>query len=117
MRMEISVIFSTYNSEEWLEKVIIGFSVQTFRDFEIIIADDGSGEKTKALVERMKSETDIPIVHVWLELGGTLMAIVGVAVLWGKVLAAHRQLLERHEDLAKVAAEAEHWKREAQAAL
>ena len=39
--MKASVIMSTYNAEEWLEKVIWGFSVQTETDFEIIIADDG----------------------------------------------------------------------------
>ena len=37
--MKASVIFSTYNAEAWLEKVIIGFSVQTVQDFEIIIAE------------------------------------------------------------------------------
>lgn len=63
--MEMSVIFSTYNSEEWLEKVIIGFSVQTFKNFEIIIADDGSRETTKELIDRLKFEIDIPIIHVW----------------------------------------------------
>ena len=41
--------FSTYNSEEWLEKVIWGFSVQTTKDFEIIITDDGSREATQKL--------------------------------------------------------------------
>lgn len=68
--MEMSVIFSTYNSEEWLEKVIIGFSVQTFRNFEIIIADDGSREATKQLIDRLKTEIDIPIIHVWQEDNG-----------------------------------------------
>lgn len=63
--MEMSVIFSTYNSEEWLEKVIIGFSVQTYKNFEIIIADDGSRDTTKVLIERLKTEIDIPITHVW----------------------------------------------------
>jgi glycosyltransferase involved in cell wall biosynthesis len=65
--MKASVIFSTYNAEAWLEKVVIGFSVQTFKDFEIIIADDGSGEKTKQLIERLKSEIKMPIKHVWQE--------------------------------------------------
>lgn len=68
--MEISVIFSTYNSEEWLEKVILGFSVQTFRNFEIIIADDGSREATKNLIDRLRAEIDIPIIHVWQEDNG-----------------------------------------------
>jgi glycosyltransferase involved in cell wall biosynthesis len=68
--MEISVIFSTYNSEEWLEKVILGFSVQTFRNFEIIIADDGSREATKNLIDKLRAEIDIPIIHVWQEDNG-----------------------------------------------
>ena len=37
--MTASVIFSTFNSEDWLEKTIIGFSEQTFKYFEIIIMD------------------------------------------------------------------------------
>ena len=68
--MTLSVIFSTYNSEEWLEKVILGFSVQTFRDFEIIIADDGSRAATKELIDRLRSEISIPIIHVWQEDNG-----------------------------------------------
>jgi glycosyltransferase involved in cell wall biosynthesis len=65
--MKATVIFSTYNSEEWLEKVIIGFSVQTEQDFEIVIADDGSTDKTKELIDRLRNETAIPIKHVWQE--------------------------------------------------
>lgn len=65
-----SVIFSTYNSEEWLEKVLWGYSVQTTKDFEIIIADDGSKEKTKNLIEKYQNILDIPIIHVWQEDNG-----------------------------------------------
>lgn len=68
--MTLSVIFSTYNSEEWLEKVVWGFSVQTFKDFEIIIADDGSRESTRQLIDRLREEIDIPIIHVWQEDNG-----------------------------------------------
>jgi glycosyltransferase involved in cell wall biosynthesis len=68
--MTASVIFSTYNSEDWLEKTIIGFSVQTFKDFEIIIADDGSREATKVLIDKLRDEISIPIIHVWQEDNG-----------------------------------------------
>ena len=68
--MKISVIMSTYNAESWLEKVLIGFSCQTFTDFEIIIADDGSKEPTRNLIERLRNEIDIPLVHVWQEDNG-----------------------------------------------
>ena len=65
--MKASVIMSTYNAEEWLEKVIWGFSVQTETDFEIIIADDGSGPKTKELLDKLRTQINIPLVHVWQE--------------------------------------------------
>ena len=61
---------STYNAEAWLEKVIWGFSVQTEKDFEIIIADDGSGPKTKELLDRLRQEINMPLVHVWQEDNG-----------------------------------------------
>lgn len=68
--MKASVIMSTYNAEAWLEKVIWGFSVQTENDFEIIIADDGSGPKTKELLDRLRAEISMPLIHVWQEDNG-----------------------------------------------
>lgn len=64
---EISVIISTYNAESWLEKVLWGYSCQTFKDFEIVIADDGSGPKTKDLINRFVEITSLKINHVWQE--------------------------------------------------
>lgn len=68
--MKASVIMSTYNSEEWLEKVIWGFSVQTELDFEIIIADDGSKPKTKELLDNLRTQISMPLIHVWQEDNG-----------------------------------------------
>lgn len=64
---KISVIVSTYNSEEWLQKVLWGFNYQTFKDFEVVIADDGSGPDTAALIEKTRKEVFYPIQHVWQE--------------------------------------------------
>ncbi len=64
---KISIIVSTYNSEDWLKKVLWGFNCQTFKDFEVVIADDGSGPKTKELIDQMGEEVFYPIVHVWQE--------------------------------------------------
>jgi Glycosyltransferases involved in cell wall biogenesis len=65
--MKLSVIMTTYNSPLWLEKVLWGYSVQSHRDFEIIIGDDGSTRETADLIERMKRETDLDIRHLWQE--------------------------------------------------
>jgi glycosyltransferase involved in cell wall biosynthesis len=65
--IKISIIISTYNAEVWLEKVLWGFHVQSFKDFEVVIADDGSGPATRALLERLKHEVSFQILHVWQE--------------------------------------------------
>lgn len=68
--MKATVIISTYNAEAWLEKVLLGFKAQTEKDFEIIIADDGSGPKTKELIDQMRTKLSNPIIHVWHEDNG-----------------------------------------------
>jgi glycosyltransferase involved in cell wall biosynthesis len=61
----ISVIFSTYNSPAWLQKVLWGYAAQTTRDFEIVVADDGSTEDTAALLASMRHEVGVAVRHVW----------------------------------------------------
>ncbi|MDQ7731788.1 glycosyltransferase family 2 protein [Halomonas sp. SpR1] len=68
--MKLSVILSTYNSPEWLEKVLWGYSVQSYNNFELIIADDGSTSETRYLIDRMREETGLTIKHVWQEDNG-----------------------------------------------
>lgn len=79
--MKISVIVSTYNAEEWLEKVLIGYSVQTTNDFELIVADDGSRPATKALIDSYAANYPVPLRHLWHEdLGYRRQEILNVAI-------------------------------------
>jgi glycosyltransferase involved in cell wall biosynthesis len=88
--MKISVIVSTYNAEEWLEKVLIGYSVQTYKDFELIIADDGSRPSTKALIDSYASNYPVPVRHLWHEdLGYRRQELLNVAI----VEASHDYIL------------------------
>ncbi len=63
--LKISVIVATYNMPHWLEKVIWGYENQTNKDFELIIADDGSREDTSALINQFKSTSALKIQHLW----------------------------------------------------
>lgn len=65
--MFASVIFTTYNHPKWLQKTLWGFAAQSYRDFEIIVADDGSGDETREVIESTRKQTDIPIQHLWQE--------------------------------------------------
>jgi glycosyltransferase involved in cell wall biosynthesis len=63
----ISVIVTTYNREDALAAVLRSLSQQTDRDFEVVVADDGSGPATAELVEAWKAHAGRRVVHVWHE--------------------------------------------------
>ncbi len=64
---EISVVVSTYNQPEWLEKVLWGYEVQSEScgRFEVVIADDGSDERTRQMLDRMIPHLTFPLRYVW----------------------------------------------------
>jgi glycosyltransferase involved in cell wall biosynthesis len=64
-RMKASIILTTYNSPVWLEKVLWGYANQSERDFEILIADDGSDSETRNVIHRIEAETGLTLQHVW----------------------------------------------------
>jgi glycosyltransferase involved in cell wall biosynthesis len=59
------IIISTYNNPGWLEKTLWGYAFQTNPSFELIIADDGSKEETKELIEKFRVKYFPGIKHVW----------------------------------------------------
>lgn len=65
--MFISLIISTYNWERALSVCLKSVFAQTLKPNEILIADDGSRIETRQLIEKMRQETKIPIIHVWHE--------------------------------------------------
>jgi glycosyltransferase involved in cell wall biosynthesis len=65
--MKISVIVSTYNAEEWLEKVLLGYMQQTHPEYEVIVADDGSRPTTKDLIDGYAAKFPVPLRHLWHE--------------------------------------------------
>ncbi len=66
----ISVIISTYNAFEWLEKTLTGYEIQSFKYFEIVIADDGSNQDTRNKIENYIKSSALQISHVWHEDNG-----------------------------------------------
>ncbi len=49
---ELSVLLSAYNSEKYIQQAIESILNQSFKDFELLIADDGSTDNTKSIIER-----------------------------------------------------------------
>ncbi len=65
--MLISVVVTTYNRPDALAAVLAGLLAQDDRDFEVLVADDGSREDTRALIERLAHGAPVRIAHIWQE--------------------------------------------------
>ena len=63
----ISVIVTTYNREDALGAVLRALGRQADRGFEVIVADDGSGQTTAQTVESWKPKAGFNLAHIWHE--------------------------------------------------
>ncbi len=62
-----SVIIAFYNNIRFLKLVLAGFSRQSLKDFEIIIADDGSKDEVRKEVASISESYPFPVRHLWHE--------------------------------------------------
>ncbi len=65
--MRVSIIIATYNRPDYLKRVLEGYLAQTHLPDEIVIADDGSTGETSSLVQQIKQNSKIKLLHVWQE--------------------------------------------------
>lgn len=65
--MNICVIVTTYNRPDALGAVLDGYAAQSTRDFELLVADDGSTGETRARVEDFAKRAPFALRHVWQE--------------------------------------------------
>ena len=63
----ISILLATYNWPQALRLCLQSLETQTDRDFEIIIADDGSSSSTKEVIDAFKTQSSLPLTHLWQE--------------------------------------------------
>jgi glycosyltransferase involved in cell wall biosynthesis len=63
MYNKTSVIMPTYNRSIYLNLTLAGFTIQTSKDFNIIIVDDGSVDNTKEVVDTYKDKLNIVYVY------------------------------------------------------
>jgi glycosyltransferase involved in cell wall biosynthesis len=68
--MKLTLIITTFNWPESLLLVLDSIRYQTHIPDEIIIADDGSDEKTKNLITDFKKQFNFNIIHSWQEDNG-----------------------------------------------
>jgi glycosyltransferase involved in cell wall biosynthesis len=107
----ISIIVTTYNRADALAVVLRSLAAQTDRDFEVVVADDGSGPATAATVASWKARVGHRVEHVWQEdrgfraaeirnrailnaRGGYVIFLDGDCIVRPDFVATHRRLAE-----------------------
>lgn len=64
MNIEISIIVPIYNLESYLPKCIDSILAQTFTDFELILVDDGSTDRSKEICDQYaRLDQRVKVIH------------------------------------------------------
>lgn len=74
--MGISLIISTYNWPEALNLCLKSVLQQDVLPEEIVIADDGSTDTTRQLIDSFRHDFPVPIKHIWQEDAGFRKTII-----------------------------------------
>ncbi|TFW33453.1 glycosyltransferase family 2 protein [Massilia horti] len=61
----ISLVITTYDRPDALSAVVEACFAQDDKNFEIIIADDGSTANTRECIDRLRARAPMPLLHVW----------------------------------------------------
>ena len=61
----VSVVITTYNRSDALLAVLAGLARQTDREFEVVVADDGSREEHQRALRESALARELKVVHVW----------------------------------------------------
>jgi glycosyltransferase involved in cell wall biosynthesis len=115
--VKIAIIPATYNRPDALAALLEGYLVQDEGNFEVIVADDGSGAATLDVVREYQGKAPFRIDHVWQENQGYRAATIrnkalaktdadyiiysdGDCVPMPWLISGHRRLAERGRFLA-----------------
>ena len=59
----VSVVLPTYNQAEYLPRALEGVFAQTFRDYELIVVNDGSTDDTAQILDKFRHHYDFILIQ------------------------------------------------------
>ena len=59
----ISIIIPVYNVEKYLERCVNSILTQSYKDFELILVDDGSSDRSGEICDSFSYDTRVKIIH------------------------------------------------------
>jgi glycosyltransferase involved in cell wall biosynthesis len=73
----VAILIATYNWPQALKQTLMSVVNQTIQPNEVLIADDGSDERTSKLIQAFKlNHPNLNIIHVWHEDNGFRLAAI-----------------------------------------
>ncbi len=73
----VAILIATYNWPQALKQTLMSVANQTIQPNEVLIADDGSDERTSKLIQAFKlNHPNLNIIHVWHEDNGFRLAAI-----------------------------------------
>lgn len=63
MTFRVSVLIPVYNQVKNLELVLTALELQSIKDFEVVIGDDGSGDEVRDFISAYRGQ--LQVSHVW----------------------------------------------------
>lgn len=73
-RIRTSLILSTYNNSQVLALCLESIRQQKHLPDEVIVGDDGSTDETRRLLDSLRTDFPVPLIHVWQEDDGFRLA-------------------------------------------
>jgi len=67
---KVSICIPTYNRKKYLKETIESILAQTYKEYEIVVVDDGSTDGTEDMIRQL----GVPITYHWQENGGDAAA-------------------------------------------
>jgi len=72
--LKTTLLITTYNRPDALEAVLTSVEHQVIKPNQVIVADDGSREETRQIIQKFQNKWKIPLVHTWHEDNGFRLA-------------------------------------------
>jgi len=99
----VSIIIPCYNAEKTIVRALKSILIQSYRDYEIILVDDGSTDNTKKAIEYFLQDKDVKYRYIYQENAGPSKARnVGVKNASGEYVAFLDSDDEWHQDKLKI---------------
>jgi len=105
----VSVVLATFEQPNALAFALLGYGRQSFKDFEVVVADDGSGPATRKIVDEFRALGSFPLKHVRQENAGFRRAKItneGIRASSGRVILISDGDCVPHRDFVRAHAEA-----------